>query len=172
MVAKLRQSGRHAMDLDGASVTDEDVMMKAMRHKAEQNLDTSGTSPSSKSFTRFSDSRIAANLGSIGVSLGRSSSDILVSTSVLKHMEYDRLTVVPKVFTSSETPFLDDEEANATMDGQLLSSLVGVVSEAVLDETELDSLYDLRASGRKSKTSAEKRSLKRPKVSKTKVVSR
>jgi hypothetical protein len=58
------------------------------------------------------------------------------------------------------------------MDGQLLSSLVGVVSEVVMDETELSSLYDLRASGRKSKTSAEKRSLKRPKLTKSKVVSR
>jgi hypothetical protein len=160
------------MDADGASVTDEDVMKKAMRRKADQNLDTSGMTPSSKSFTRFSDSRIAANLSSIGVSLGNSSRDVSISTSVLKHMEYDRLTVLPKVSTLSENPFLDDEEANATMDGQLLSSLVGVVSEVGLDETELSSLYDLRASGRKSKTSAEKRSLKRPKVSKSKVVSR
>jgi hypothetical protein len=71
----------------------------------------------------------------------------------------------------SENPFLDDEEANATMDGQLLSSLVGVGSEVCLDETYLSSLYELRASGHKSKTSAEKRSLKRPKVSKSKVVS-
>ena len=58
------------------------------------------------------------------------------------------------------------------MDGQLLSSLVGVVSEVGLDETEPRSLYDLRASGRKSRTSAEKRSSKRPKVSKSKIISR
>jgi hypothetical protein len=50
------------------------------------------------------------------------------------------------------------------MDGQLLSSLVGVVLELVLDEMELSSLYDLRASSHKSKTSAKKRSLKRPKA--------
>jgi hypothetical protein len=147
-------------------------MSKAMRRKAEQNLDTIGTSSSSKSFTCFSPSRIAVNLSSLGVSLGKNSRDIMVSTSVLKHMEYDRLTVVPKVSNVLDTSPLDDEEANATMDGQLLSSLVGVVSEVVLDETELSSLYDLRASGRKSKTSAEKRSRKRPKVQKTQVVSR
>jgi hypothetical protein len=111
-------------------------------------------------------------LSSIGVSLGRSSSDIAVSTSVLKHMEYDRLTVAPKVSAVSDISVIDDEEANATMDGQLLSSLVGVVSEVVLEETELCSLYDLRASGRKSKTSAEKRSRKRPKVTKNNDVSR
>jgi hypothetical protein len=72
----------------------------------------------------------------------------------------------------SDSSLLDDEEAHATMDGQLLLSLVGVVSEVVLDEMELISLYDLRVSGHKSKTSAEKRSLKRPKLTKSKIVSR
>jgi hypothetical protein len=160
------------MDADGASTTDEDVMTKAMRRKAELNLDTAGTSSPSKSFTCFSPSRIAVNLSSLGVSLGKNSRDIMVSTSVLKHMEYDRLTVVPKVSNVLDTSPLDDEEANATMDGQLLSSLVGVVSEVVLDETELSSLYDLRASSRKSKTSTEKRSRKRPRIPKAQVVSR
>jgi hypothetical protein len=36
---------------------------------------------------------------------------------------------------------LGDEEANATLDGQLLSSLVGVVSEIYLNEAMLGSLY-------------------------------
>jgi hypothetical protein len=58
------------------------------------------------------------------------------------------------------------------MNGQLLSSLVGVVSEVVLNETELSSLSDLGASGRKSKISAEKRSRKQPKVPKSQIVSR
>jgi hypothetical protein len=160
------------LDGNGASATDEDVTTKAMRLKAAKNLDSVGTSSRAKSFTSFSSSRIASNLSSVGVSLGRNSSDVVVSTSVLKHMEYDRFTVAPKVSTVSESSLLDDEEAHATMDGQLLSSLVGVVSEVVMDETELSSLYDLRASGRKSKTSAEKRSLKRPKLTKSKVVSR
>jgi hypothetical protein len=44
---------------------------------------------------------------------------------------------------------LDKEEVNATLDGQLLSSLVGVVSEIDLEETRLGSLYELQAYGRK-----------------------
>jgi hypothetical protein len=87
-------------------------------------------------------------------------------------MEYDCLTLVPKVSNVLDTSLLDDEEVHATMDGQLLSSLVGVVLEAVLDKTELSPLYDLRASGRKSKTSTEKKSRKRAKFSKSQVVPR
>jgi hypothetical protein len=79
-------------------------------------------------------------------------------------MEYDHFTVAPKGSTVSDSSLLDDEEAHATMDGRLLSSLVGVVSEVVLDETELISLYDLRASGRNSKTSNEKRSAQANKI--------
>jgi hypothetical protein len=63
---------------------------------------------------------------------------------------------------------LDDEEANATLDGELLSSLVGVVLEIDLNEAMLGSLYELQASGRKSPN---KRTSKRAKVSKLKVVS-
>jgi hypothetical protein len=47
----------------------------------------------------------------------------MVSTSVLRHMEYDRLNVIPKVSNVSESSLLDDEEANDTVDGQLLCSL-------------------------------------------------
>jgi hypothetical protein len=66
---------------------------------------------------------------------------------------------------------LGDEKANATLDGQLLSSLVGVVSEVYLNEAMLDSLYELQASDRKSKKSPNKRTSKRVKVPKSKVVS-
>jgi hypothetical protein len=38
-------------------------------------------------------------------------------------MEYDRLTVSPKLQNVVENTVLDEEEANATIDGQLLSSL-------------------------------------------------
>jgi hypothetical protein len=53
------------------------------------------------------------------------------------------------------------------VDGQLLCSLVGVVSEVGFNETELGSLYELRASGRKSKSSLEKKSRKRAKFTKS-----
>jgi hypothetical protein len=70
------------MDPDGASTTYEDVLKKAMRRKAEKNLDSSGKIIHSKSFTRFLDSRIVSNLSSLGVSLGNSSRDISVSASM------------------------------------------------------------------------------------------
>jgi hypothetical protein len=47
---------------------------------------------------------------------------------------------------------MDGEEAIATLDGQLLSSLVGVVSEVDFNESMLGSLYELKAYGQKSKS--------------------
>jgi hypothetical protein len=87
-------------------------------------------------------------------------------------MEYDRLTVSPKLQNIVENTELDEEEAIATIDGQLLSSLVGVVSEIDLEETMPCSLYDLCASGRKSKSSSFSRVSKRGKVTKSKIVSK
>ena len=52
-------------------------------------------------------------------------------------MEYDRLKVYPCANSRSVTTPLDDEEANATIDGQLLSHLVGEMTEVGLDEDEL-----------------------------------
>ena len=52
---------------------------------------------------------------------------------------------------------LDDDEADATIDGQLLSHLVGEVSEVSLDESSLRSAYDLHVTGRKSKGSNSKK---------------
>ena len=72
-------------------------------------------------------------------------------------MEFDRPAVIPNASTMSDTTYLDEEEANATADGQLLSHLVGVVSEIGLDEDELYSLYELKASGRKSRSSLNKK---------------
>jgi hypothetical protein len=88
-------------------------------------------------------------------------------------MEYDRLTVSPKLQNVIVNTDLDEEEANATMDGQLLSSLVGVVSEIDLDEAMLGSLYELKAAGRKSKSSSVKKSSKKvSRVPKSKIVSK
>nr|XP_051206417.1 uncharacterized protein LOC127321418 [Lolium perenne] len=42
MQPTVRRSGRYAVAEDGAGVTDEDVMQRAMRRKAELNLDTAG----------------------------------------------------------------------------------------------------------------------------------
>ena len=66
---------------------------------------------------------------------------------------------------------MDEEEAIATSDGQLFSHLVGEVLEGGLDDDGLSSLYELKSSGRKSKSNSNKRSLKRSKVSKSNIVS-
>jgi ribosomal protein L28 len=150
-------------------------MAKAMRRKAASNLDPPGISSSSKSFLSFNTPRIAANLHSVGVSLGKNDKEVSVSTNALRHMEYDRLKVTPKVLGKSDTSLLDDEELHATVDGQLLKHLVGEVSEVDLDEATLRSVYDLKASGRKSKASSTKKSSfvgKRAMKSKPPVVSK
>ena len=144
------------MALDGASETDEDSLKKAMRRKAARNSDYLGTDLNSKSFLSLSSNSIQSNLSSIGFNIGSSSSQIDVSTKVLRHMEYDRLTVIPKAGSVSTATYLDDDEANATADGQLYSHLIGEVLEGGLDDDGLSSLYELKASSRKSKSDSNK----------------
>ena len=52
-----------------------------------------------------------------------------MSTKALRHMEFDRLKFTPKFSSKSDTTLIDDEEMHANTDGQLLSHLVGEVSE-------------------------------------------
>jgi hypothetical protein len=154
------------------AATNEDTMQNAMRRKAEKNLYAAGSKHSKASFTAFLDSRISSNLGSIGVSMGQHPVDISVSANVLRHMERDRLTVVPEVFTGLETIVLGKDEADDILDGQLLSPLVGNISEVDLEQSGLRSLYDLKAYGRCSRSSAEKKSRLNSKSIKSKIVSR
>jgi hypothetical protein len=168
----VRRSGRFATTEDGVEATDEDVMQRAMRRKAEKNLDTAGTRFSSKSFTSFSDSRISSNLSSVGISLGRGSDEILASAHVLRQTELDRLTVAPNGSTELATSTVDDDEDDGILDGHLLSALVGSVTEVDLDHSELSSVYDLSASERGSRSSAGKKSRRYGKKSKSKIVSR
>ena len=96
-----------------------------------------------------------------------------VSANVLKHVEFDRLTVSPKRVSKAIITELDDEDADATTDGQLLSHLVDVVSEVDLDETGVGSLCDLQVSNRKSKSTLDKKNKKmskRTKLSKYPIV--
>ena len=73
------------------------------------------------------------------------------------------------------TSIIDEEEMHATVDGHLLDHLVGEVAEVDSDdESGLSSLFELKASGRKSKSSSckrNKKSFKRAKVSKIPIVS-
>jgi hypothetical protein len=155
---------------DGSSATDEDTLKKAMRRKAIQNLDGAGTSPLARSYLNFSTPDVYSKLSSVGVKLGNNLAEINLSTNVLRHMEFDRLKVSPKLHDVVDDTDLDDEEANATMDGQLISNLVGIVSEGDMNEAMLGSLYELQASCRKSKSSSNKKPKKRVKVSKSTIV--
>ena len=132
-----RRSGRHAVADDGRTNTDEDSLANAMWHKAAQNLDNQGTSSSLKSFLSFSNTSIISKLNNVGVSLGNNENDISVSTNALRHLEYDRLKVTPRVFSKSFTSHLDEEELHATSDGQLLAHVVGEVSDVGLEEPGL-----------------------------------
>ena len=65
--------------------------------------------------------------------MGNTVEKIAMSTNNLRRLEYDRLTVTPKVSCMSDTTHLDEEEQHDTIDVQLLSHLVGDVSEGGLD---------------------------------------
>jgi hypothetical protein len=156
-----RRSGRHAVAEDGSAATDKDSLRKAMRRKALMNLDGVGTSGLSKSYISFSTPVISSKLNSIGIKLGKNLNEINFSSNILRHMEFDSITVGPKLLNAVDNTDLDDEEANATMDGQLISSLVSIVSEGDLNEAMLGSLYELQASSRKSKSSSNKKPKKR-----------
>jgi hypothetical protein len=69
-------------------------------------------------------------------------------------MEFDRLKVNPKVSAKHVSSIQDEEELSATLDGQLLSHLVGEVAEVDLDEMKLSSVYDLKVSAQKSKANS------------------
>jgi hypothetical protein len=175
-VSLSRRSGRFGVTADGASVTDEDSMQRAMRRKAEINLDYSGIiSPSkSKSFLSFSTPMISSKLANVGVNIGRNDKEILFSSNALRRMEVDHLMVIPKDSAFSCTTYDDDEEAIATSDGQLLSQLIREVSDVIMDEAKLSSLYELKASGQKSGSCSSRKGKlpkKRAKVSPTSIVS-
>jgi hypothetical protein len=157
---------------DGSSVTDEDTMQKAMRCKAALNLDFNGMNSQSSSFVSLSTPVISSKLNVAGIRLGKNVNEINLSANVLRRMEYDRLTVSPKLQNITDTTDLDEEDANATIDGQLLSSLVGVVSEIDFNDDTLGSLFELRASGRKSKSTSFSSGPKRGKAPKSKIVSK
>jgi hypothetical protein len=173
-VTPTRRSGRYGAAVDGASASDEDSLQRAMRRKAELNLDYSGIiSPSkSKSFLSFSTPMISSKLARVGINIGSNDKEISFSSNALRRMEVDRLKVIPKDSAFSCTSYDDDdEEAIATSDGQLLSHLIGEVSDVIMDEAKLSSLYELKASGQKSSKHG-KKPKKRAKVSPHIIVSR
>ena len=151
----LRCSERHKAAADASKPTDEDSMMKAMRLQASRNVNCSQGTATAKSFLSFLNSQVNSNLESLGLRLGRNAKERSVSASVLKNIEFDHFKVTPKNkfndhLTDSD---LDEEEVDARYDGQLLTHLVGDVSEVGLDDTRLEPFMDLTATGRRSKSS-------------------
>jgi esterase/lipase superfamily enzyme len=87
-------------------------MQKAMRRKAELNLNyTSIIIPSkSKSFLSFSTPMISSKLSSVGVKIGSNEREISIFSNALRQIEVDHLTIIPKVLAFSHTTYVDDEE--------------------------------------------------------------
>jgi hypothetical protein len=94
------------------------------------------------------------------VRLDSNEKEISVSSYVLRQIDFDRLTVIPKVSALTHTSYIDDVEAIVTTDDQLLSQLIGEVSDVVMDEVRLSSLYKLKASGRKFGSCSNKKNKK------------
>jgi hypothetical protein len=94
----LRHSTRHVVAEDGSVTTDEDTMQNAMRRKATINLDYSGMTSHSSSFILSSTPILSSKLNAVGIKLGKNVNEVNVSANVLRHIEYDRLTVVPKLW--------------------------------------------------------------------------
>ena len=113
----------------------------------------------------------------MGFSLGSSVDAISVSTKALKRMEFDRLKFSPMPTSKSDLSFsdVDDEDAYAVSDGQLLNHLVGEVSEVGLDDVAMGSCIELQATDRKSRSSSLKRNAwpnKKARFAKTPMVSK
>jgi hypothetical protein len=102
---------------DGSVTTDEDTMMKAMRRKAAMNLDYSGMTSKPSSFISLSTPILSSKLNVVGIKLGKNVNEVTLSANVLRHMEYDRLMVDPKLRDVLDITELDEEEAIATLDG-------------------------------------------------------
>jgi hypothetical protein len=172
-----RRRNRHVVGLDEAAATDEDSMAKAMRCKAVSNLDFSGISKCTKLFLTFPTPLIASKLNNVVVSLGSSINFISVSANALRRMEFDRIKLTPTVSRKPDISLSedDDKEAYTISNGQLLTHLVGEVSEVGLDDGALGSCIELQAAERKSRLSSIKQKdwpNKKAKVTKSPIVSK
>jgi hypothetical protein len=73
------------------------------------NLDYSGMTSKSSSFISLSTPVISSKLNTVGINLGKNVNEVLISANVLRHMEYDRLTVDPKLRDVVDITELDEE---------------------------------------------------------------
>jgi hypothetical protein len=88
-------------------------------------------------FLSFSAPTISSKINSLGIKIGSNEKDISISSNVLRHMEFECLTIISKVSTLSHTTYLDEAEAISTIDYQLLSNMISKVSAIVMDEASL-----------------------------------
>ena len=123
-----------------------------MRLQAVRNLDAPAGTSNKSSFLSFDNAHITSNLHNIGFKLGTNANELVVSANVLKHVEIDKLKVSPKIVPKTVFSHLDDEDADAIHDGQLLAHLVGEISEVGLDKSMLGSLDDLTPISQKYKS--------------------
>jgi hypothetical protein len=84
-------------------------MKKPMWRKAALNLDFTSMNSKSSSFIPLSTPVISSKLNTVGIRLGKNDSEVSLSANVLRHMEYDRLTVYPKLQNNVENTELDEE---------------------------------------------------------------
>jgi hypothetical protein len=90
-------------------------------------------------------------------------------------MEFDRFKLSPTILSKHDTLLSDedDDEVYSVSDGQLLTHLVGEVSEVGLDDETLGSCIELKAAERKSRASSIKRNVwpnKKAKTTKSPIV--
>jgi hypothetical protein len=104
---------------------------------------------------------ISSKLASVGVNTGSSDREISFSSNALRRMEVDRLTVIPKVSAFSCTTYDDDADEEVIATSQLLSHLIGEVSDMIMDVAKSRSCSSKK--GKKPK--------KRKKVSPSAIVS-
>jgi hypothetical protein len=125
-----------------AATADEHTLIKAERLTAKKNLELQGTS-----FTSFSDSKVAANLGRIGINLGVS------SVAILKNLEVDRLVLQAnqkRSKSTSQVTILDSDDERENILDTVLSHVCGDLKETCLD-MESDHIQDLSPLRRKKK---------------------
>jgi hypothetical protein len=68
-------------------------------------------SSKSSSFISLSTPVVSSKSNTVGIRLGKNASEVCLPANVLRHMEYDRLTVSPKLQNIVEDSELDEEEA-------------------------------------------------------------
>jgi hypothetical protein len=150
------------------SSADMHILQKAGKVAAKKNLESPGMS-----FTSFSDSKIAENLGRIGINLGSTEDLVRSSTIAIKNLEIDRMVVhannKKNKLKKTSKPLLpeSDDEKEARLDA-ILGHVCGKSNENVR-VLENDLILDLSPVDRKKRSSVAKnlkkgKSYKKPKT--------